>query len=579
MGRLGLQSMLDKHSRFFKLVSNWFRRWWFGIVLLFVALAIRSYQLSSLPVSPYWEEVALAYDSWSILKTGRDHHGVFMPVAVFESYGDWKPSGYFYAVVPFLVVFDLSVLAVRLPAALAGVAIVAGVGVLAYFFWRKRWISYVAMTITSIASWAVLFSRGAWEVNLATAFLTWGMVLLVIWKRKRSLYWLGFAVLLMSASAYTYHAARFVAPTLSIFFVFATLWQWRQSWQLKKLLPIIVVGLVAALINLPWLLSFSTGPAPKRLAETSALLDVSIVEQVNQLREESGSTWWSTLIYHRYWHIARIMSENALSHLNPSFLFISGDDNPRHSTQYFGLLYPLDSILLIFGVLGVLRVKRWGWGLLFWLGVTIFPVSMTKATPHALRILPALPVVMLVLTAGVVEIKFTLQSLLKKNSKRVAINLGIWIILSTAYIAQFGAFWHHYSTVYAATYSHIWQYGYQNLVTELNTYQNTENSTYVSRVYGRPAMYYWFYSKSDPKVVQAEEGKVPVDQGERLEFKQDRLFFFRDENDLQGLQPGDRIVASPVEFEKIKPLYPNLTVEVTLYDLHGNENLLITRVH
>ena len=98
-------------------------------VLLFVLIAViaiwtRLYQLDSLPISPYWEEVALGYDAYSLLNTGKDHHANPWPILAVESFGDWKPSGYFYAAVPSVALFNLSVFAVRLPAALAGLAII-----------------------------------------------------------------------------------------------------------------------------------------------------------------------------------------------------------------------------------------------------------------------------------------------------------------------------------------------------------------------------------------------------------------------------------------------------------------------
>src|SRR5215207_2988516 len=111
-----------------KIRSSWFN---FSIIaILLVAFFLRLYQVTQL--SPYWEEVALGYDAYSILKTGKDHHGNSWPLVAFESFGDWKPSLYFYAIVPFIQLFGLNTFSVRLPSILSGVAIVGGVGTLAY---------------------------------------------------------------------------------------------------------------------------------------------------------------------------------------------------------------------------------------------------------------------------------------------------------------------------------------------------------------------------------------------------------------------------------------------------------------
>ena len=44
-------------------------------IITFFAFAIRVFQLEKSPPAPYWEEVALGYDAYSILKTGEDIHG------------------------------------------------------------------------------------------------------------------------------------------------------------------------------------------------------------------------------------------------------------------------------------------------------------------------------------------------------------------------------------------------------------------------------------------------------------------------------------------------------------------------
>ena len=71
------------------------------ILILSLAAFLRLYHLDSL-TSPYWEEAALAYDSYSLLKTGQDHHGNDWPIVAFESFGDSKVHFYFYSALPFI---------------------------------------------------------------------------------------------------------------------------------------------------------------------------------------------------------------------------------------------------------------------------------------------------------------------------------------------------------------------------------------------------------------------------------------------------------------------------------------------
>jgi hypothetical protein len=115
------------------------RRWKWGILLLVVVgLFLRTYRLDAVPASLYWEEVALGYDAYAILHTGKDAHGHAWPVTAFVSFGDYKPALYFYAIVPFLPLFGLSAWAVRLPSALAGTSEIIAIAWLAYLFLHPK---------------------------------------------------------------------------------------------------------------------------------------------------------------------------------------------------------------------------------------------------------------------------------------------------------------------------------------------------------------------------------------------------------------------------------------------------------
>src|SRR5215469_1838474 len=90
----------------------------FGIII--IASILRLWQIANVPPSPDWDEVALGYNAYSILQTGKDEYGSFLPI-VLRSYDDYKPALYTYLVIPFIRIFGLNIVAVRLPAAIIGV--------------------------------------------------------------------------------------------------------------------------------------------------------------------------------------------------------------------------------------------------------------------------------------------------------------------------------------------------------------------------------------------------------------------------------------------------------------------------
>ena len=90
------------------------------IIALILGSFLRLWQLSSVPNGLTLDEAAICYNAYSILKTGHDEHGAFLPV-IFKSFGDYKPGAYIYLTVPSVAVFGLNEFAVRFPSALAGI--------------------------------------------------------------------------------------------------------------------------------------------------------------------------------------------------------------------------------------------------------------------------------------------------------------------------------------------------------------------------------------------------------------------------------------------------------------------------
>jgi hypothetical protein len=147
---------------------------------------------------------------------------------------------------------------------------------------------------------------------------------------------------------------------------------------------------------------------------------------------------------------------------------------------------------------------------------------------------------MLILTAGVVQVSVWISEVCtrlyeymeKKENQNVAIYFTIFLFF-LFYSWQFVSYWRFYSIIYPKVYASEWQFGYKQMIADLQLAE-TANPTLpvqVTREYGRPAMYYWFYTKTNPKEVQAEEATAKKDQGEFLQFKN---ITFVDQVNIQG---------------------------------------------
>ena len=506
------------------------------ITFAILALFLRGFNLGGLPISPYWEEVALGYDAYSIAETGKDHHGTPWPLVAFESFGDWKPSGYFYAAVPSVKLLGLTVQAVRLPSVIAGVAVVVG---MFYFSMRifevftekippqiKVATSLVAVFMATFSPWLLQFSRAAWEVNLATAFILWGMICVLEYlaHRNKSVAYLLLSGIFFALAAYTYHSTRVIGPIL---FLSTLLYSFFSKYTLstrKKRIYFpkneFIAGIFFLVLLFPLLRSLSSAEGTQRFAETSIFSDLSIIIESNELQSKV-TVPGANLLFHRYVLFGREVVTNMVSHFSIDFLFVHGDRNSRHSTGYTGILFPLDAAFLAAGWYFLFsKQKKAALFLLGWIIVGVLPASVSHAAPHALRILPIAPALLFVLAYGFVQLVF----LLSKSQNLFSVRT-LSTIIAVVYLLQFFAYWRHYTAIYKVESSLEWQYGYAEVMPVVHKYASTtDEPVFVSRTYGRPAMYYFFYNKIDPRQVQAREGMERMDQSEFVTYKSITFF-------------------------------------------------------
>lgn len=536
----------------------------FLVFVTFFVFLTRLWKLDALPVAPYEEEVAVGYDAYSLLKTGKDHHGQTWPILAFESFGDFKPTGYAYATLPSLAIFDLSVWSIRLPSALAGIFIIINLIMLARLLkisWR--WVAVVSV----FSPWLIFFSRASWESNLATSLILAGVV--VLWGSWRARqFWLtlpggligtGFLVL----ATYTYHSARATAPliffgllvllfteylqnqtfsnhsknkTLSFLNRFLNLWKTKDF--RKKIIFPITIWLVFFLFSFWPILANVFSPAvSQRSQETTFINTAPILERSLELQEAGELTWIDSKIFHPYIITIQKIVDTFFIHLSPRFLFVEGDINPRHSSGYTALLFWTDAFAMIVGSIWFWQnKKRYFFFLFWWLAVAILPASITKDASHALRILAGSPVLITFVATGYWQVAQFFSSLWLKFAKNRMVVIGRFapsLIIFSLIMFQWSGFWWFYTQVYPTRYASVWQTGNQEMVEKVIALQKVypEHRILLSREGGRPLMYYFFFGKIDPESVQSEAQEK--DQKGELTVFQNVHVFDSLPNDLQ----------------------------------------------
>ena len=201
------------------------RVWILFLIILFAAI-LRLYYLGKTPISLEWDEVALGYDAYSILKTGRDQFGQFLPLT-FRSIDDYKPPLYIYADVPAVALFGLNEFSARLPSAIFGIIAVALTYYLVLEIFRdrkkqeKHLLALLASLYLAISPWHLQFSRAAFETNLSVT-ITISAVLFFLKGIKGNSQSFILSSVFFGLALFSYHSTLVVTPLLllSLFLIF-----------------------------------------------------------------------------------------------------------------------------------------------------------------------------------------------------------------------------------------------------------------------------------------------------------------------------------------------------------------------
>ncbi|MBU2544318.1 glycosyltransferase family 39 protein [Patescibacteria group bacterium] len=471
-----------------------------GIILL-SALFLRIYKVDQIPPSLSWDEVSIGYNAYSILKTGRDEHGRFLPLDAFAAYGDYKPPLAIYFTVPFVAVFGLNELSVRLPSALFGTLTV----LMTYFlvkelFSKKLYRLYrlstfdlptTAMLLLAISPWHINMSRAGFEANIALFFIILGVYFILLAREKRA-YWY-VAWIPFVASVYTFNSARYFAPLFALVLFLFFLKDIKKHW--KEFITGVIIALVILLPIVPHLLSKE---ARLRFAEVNIFTDSSVVATANERMAYDGNSLLSKIVHNRRLGYTLSYLRHFADNLQPSFLFIQGDGNPKFSTRAVGQLYIIEAPLIAMGILSMFSAyPKIAWILILWIILAIFPAATARETPHALRILNSLPTWQIFIAFGIMRlVNFEIKVIRKYNK---IIRYSIIAILLCVYGFSVGYYVHNYYSHYAKKYSGEWQYGYREAVQYAESVKDRYDTIVLTKQIGRPYMYTLFYGRYDPQ--------------------------------------------------------------------------------
>ena len=463
-------------------------------LIIIIAFLIRGISLDTTPaLNP--DEAALGYNAYSLILTGKDEHGVAWPLH-FKSFGDFKPGGYVYLAIPFVKLFGLTPMAVRMPNLILSLLTILFLYKLVLLISKKEKIALLAAAVLTFSPWHIHFSRGAWESSAALSFIVIGTYF--FFKSIKEKFLLNFLLFTFNfiLSLYIYHSARLIAPLLAL-----SLCLLYFKFLIKKLPQIIIPIIFAGLLAVPVLFSFLNNGGTTRLGGVGLTADQGPINRSNELLNNHSGV----KLINRAMHNKRILylvswGQKYASHFDLNFLSVNGDEVPRSKVPEMGQIHLFELPFLLLGFIFIIKTKDLSSKAkaFIFLFLLISPIasSLTFQAPSALRALAMVIPVSILISAGI----YYFFSLLSKNKFSKIITIIFILLYSYSIAYYFDAYFLHY----AKRYPFAWQYQFDQVIPFAESQKQNYADIYVTNKYDQPYILFLFFSQYPPEEIQKQ---------------------------------------------------------------------------
>lgn len=447
------------------------------LLITLIGFSIRLYKLTTSPGGLYIDETSIGYNAYSIVKTGHDEHGKFMPL-FFEAFGEYKLPIYIYSVAFVQLLIGSSDLSVRLPAVIFGTLTIP----LLFLFSKEllknsndrldMTVPYLGAFLLATSPWHIQFSRPGFEASIGLFFLTLGLFTLFKAINEQSTFILNIAIISFVLALYSYTSARVIIPTVLLVLVTFYFKRFTITSWLKALL-------IGVIIAAPFIIFASSAEGLARAKQ------ISIFYQPTKYP-----------IYQQFFF-------NYLANISPYYLFIKGDPTIAHASPHrMSLIYLVEFPFFIIGLLTIIRSKSRNYFLILILFLIGFiPPALAMATPwyqpHALRAMMALPASIFISAYGFCY----LISKIKRSNLRKYL-LGIYVLILCFFTLNFLNTYHN---KYAIDAGWDWQTDVKQVTLEILRLQKDYDGVYFSS--GPRSIAVAWYLKYNPALYQLTADK------------------------------------------------------------------------
>lgn len=517
------------------------------IVVFVISVFLFLYKLESIPNGLYVDEAVSGYNSYSLLKTGKDEYGKLFPVAL-RYFSSFTPPLYAYVSIIPVRIFSLSVFSVRLLGAVSGILSV----LMAYLFlkylkiFKNRYLLILGTCIFAMSPWVVFYARVGYEVYFAFLLFIVGVYFSL--KSLKAIKYLPLSSLFLSLSTYSSHTQKY----LIVLWIPVYLILFYKNLRIKKNLKVIFLSLGLSLLILsPYIFLINTQVF---LSKSSLFYKQAVINRASLIALPNIISIPAAFVYE---FLARY-----LAYFSPKSLFFLPDPDLQRSIPELSVFYSWMVIPYLVGLLAIFSkpFSTKSKFLLCLLLISPIPAALTSDPFSTQRALPVFFPIFLIIIIGI-------SKMLETKYK-----VFVMLIIFSALIYSSLMLWRSYFVLFPKERASVWGFGYEQLIEEI---KNNPKKYYVIDQARLKPVYieYAFYSKYNPtkmhdlyssNFIANYYKKESVDLPSKLDNVEFRSVVWREDICKQQVLVGDTLLFS---INNIKEHF--LSHEFTIKDPRG----------
>lgn len=466
--------------------------------ILLLAVILRIWKLDTVPVSLFGDELDVGYQAYSILKTGKDYSGNFLPIHL-KSLAEYRTPLYAYSAIPTIGIFGISPLGVRLPNAIFGVLAVLGIYFLVKEITGNKILSLIAAFLLCISPWHLHFSRTGFDGPQMITLYIFGIYFLIRSFKGKNTLWL--SAVCLAFTPWSYSTAKLFLPVTIIAFLII----WKDNFKKISQPRLIWAVIIFLVISIPFVISTFFGGGSERIQGVSILNDPTVPGQMGfdrlndaMVRDQNAPSINTVdkLFHNKVTAYFEIFINNYLQAFSTDFLFIRGDYlNPRHSSGIE--LYTIEALFLLLGLFFLLKSqldKRIKFFLIFWVLFSPVPSSITQGGgTHATRLLLMLPILTILIAFGMYYSYLAINRSLK---------IPYLLLLSISLLLGFVFYQHNYWIHYPWSSEKWWHGGFKEAIQAAVSEGSKYDRVIISGADEPPLIFFLAWSQYSPRSFQ-----------------------------------------------------------------------------